>query len=571
MNAKTLFLFISLIIFWSCQNDTAKETNDNSISELNIRLEKEPGLIHPIFATSTIGRTVYQYTFLPLADFHPETLELSPILIKDIPVAYEHTLEDSRVTVAYDIEFREDAQWSDGRPVTAEDYLFTINMIKHPLSKATRWKPYIANIYDIKISDTNNRKMTVYCNPDYMLSLEICVTSYILPKHILDPESLLDNTNIDTDDTVQVDLMEKISNTMNQRLDVVQVGPYMITDEATDEYIILTKISDHWGAEDIDNPFLQAYSDKIIMKVVPDEITAITMAKEGLLDIVSLKSSSTFLELRDSDADKFSFHTPQLMFFYYIAMNNTAPFLQEKTMRRAIAHLIDINDVILTLDKGLGVRTTGPFHPTKPYYNKSLDEIKYDIKKAGELLDSNGWEDTDGDGIRDKIIKGIKTPLKLDFYITGSSLSKNIALLFQESAAKGGVQLNIVSKANSLMQKENINVKKYDMAALAQGFDASSDDPYSNWHSDNAGIGGTNKTGYSKPKSDALIEKIRTTRDIEHREELYMELQQIMYEDQPMIFMYSPLMKFIISNDIVATTTSKRPGYLANTFKKRKI
>jgi peptide/nickel transport system substrate-binding protein len=302
------------------------------------------------------------------------------------------------------------------------------------------------------------------------------------------------------------------------------------------------------------------------MKVVPDEITAITMAKEGLLDIVSLKSSSTFLELRDNDADKFSFHTPQLMFFYYIALNNTAPFLQEKTRRRAIAHLIDINDIILTLDKGLGVRTTGPFHPTKPYYNKSLEEIKPDIKRSGELLDSNGWRDTDGDGIRDKLIKGIKTPLQLDFYI-----SKNIALLFQESAAKGGVQLNIVSKANSLMQKENINVKKYDMAALAQSFDASSDDPYSNWHSDNAGIGGTNKTGYANPRSDALIEKIRTTRDVEIREELYMELQEVMYEDQPMIFMYSPLMKFIISNDIVATTTSKRPGYLANTFKKRKI
>lgn len=571
MNNKILILLILVIAFSSCQNDKTNQTSDNSISELNIRLEKEPGLIHPIFATSTIGRTVYQYMFLPLADFHPETLELSPILIKDIPSAYEHTLEDGRATVAYDLEFREDAQWSDGKPVTAEDYLFTINMIKHPLSKATRWKPYMANIFDISISDTNNRKMTVYCNPNYMLSLEICVTSYILPKHILDPESLMDHTHKDTEDAVQIGLMEKITNTMNQRLDVVQVGPYTITDEATDEYIILSKVKDHWGAADIDNPFLQAYSDKIVMKVVPDEITAITMAKEGLLDIVSIKSSGTFLELRDNDADKFSFHTPQLMFFYYIAINNTAPFLQDKTMRRAIAHLIDINDVILTLDKGLGVRTTGAFHPTKPYYDKSLSEIKLDTKKAGELLDKNGWKDTDGDGIRDKVILGVKTDLELDFFITGSSLSKNIALLFQESAEKGGVKLNIVSKANSLMQKENINVKNYDMAALAQGFDASSDDPYSNWHSDNAGIGGTNKTGYANPVSDALIEKIRTTRDPHLRKELYIELQQVMYEDQPMIFMYSPLMKFIISNDIAATTTSKRPGYLANTFKKRKI
>lgn len=564
MYSLRFFLFLLLAFTFSCQNDKATESTSTSIDEVSIRLAKEPGQISPFFAPTTIGRHVYQYVFLPLADYHPETLELYPILIKEIPKGYSHTLEDGRIAMAFDIEFKEDAQWSDGHPVTAEDYKFTINMVKHPLTKAIKWQQLMTNIYDIKVDKNNSKKMTVYCNPDYMLGLEVVITSYLLPEHIYDSASQLDLT-----DTTQTVLMDKISASINERKEIIQVGPYVISDEATDEYIILSKKTDYWGANYPDNPFLQSNPNKIIFKVVPDELTATTMAKDGQLDLVELKSSATFLDLRDNHSDKFTFHTPQLMFFYYIAINNTSPKVNDKNVRRALAHLMDVDDAIQTLDKGLGVRNTGPFHPTKPYYNHKLKPIELNIEKAKTLLDESGWIDTDGDNIRDKVINGKKTQLILDFVITGSALSKNIVLLYQEGAAKAGVGINIISKANSLMQKEHINVLKYDMAALAKGFDASPDDPYSAWHSDNADPGGTNKTGYRNPISDDLIETIRNSSDANNRKGNYLKLQEKIYEDQPMIFLYSPLMKFVINNKIAATTTSKRPGYLANTFKNK--
>lgn len=156
--------------------------------------------------------------------------------------------------------------------------------------------------------------------------------------------------------------------------------------------------------------------------------------------------------------------------------------------------------------------------------------------------------------------------MKLDFLITGSQLSKNIAILFQESAKKVGVEINIVTKKNALMQKENMSNFNFDMAALANSLDAAPDDPYSRWHSDNAIPGKRNQVGYVNKASDKLIESIRSTRDLDERKKYYLELQELMYDDQPAIFLYSPLQKIMITNRLNATTTTKRPGYLANTF-----
>ena len=215
----------------------------------------------------------------------------------------------------------------------------------------------------------------------------------------------------------------------------------------------------------------------------------------------------------------------------------------------------------------MGLRTTGHFNPKKSYYNTDIQAVDYSLDKAKELLAADAWEDSNNDGTLDKDINGSRTELELELLITGSSLSQNIALLFQESAKQAGVKVNIVNKQMSLIRKENLSNFNFDMAALAATADANPDDPYSRWHSDNAVPGKQNQIGYSNSEADALIEEIRTTRDVEKRADAYRELQEIMHEDQPCIFLYSPMQKIIISKRLDAVTSSKRPGYSANSFK----
>jgi len=116
-----LFVCFSLIflLFFSCKNEQPQSTSSKSL-EVNLRITKDPGKVNPFFAPTSAGRHIYQYIFSPLADYHPETLELYPILINEIPVGYDHTLEDGTQTIAYDVILKDGIKWSDGVALTAK-------------------------------------------------------------------------------------------------------------------------------------------------------------------------------------------------------------------------------------------------------------------------------------------------------------------------------------------------------------------------------------------------------------------------------------------------------------------
>jgi peptide/nickel transport system substrate-binding protein len=572
---RYLTIVCCLIFLLSCQSDNSNKEISTKLEEVNIRIDKEPGFINPLYALTSIGRNVFQYLFLPLADYHPETLQISPILIEEIPTAKEVKVND-QILLAYDLTMRKDAVWPDGKPLTAKDYLFSIAMIKHPNTKISAWQPYFTAMKKIELHKSNPKKFRIILDPSYMLALEAALSCYVMPSHKHDPNGLL-TANIDnifnesyaTNDSTEINVVEAVNKTMSERKEIFQIGPYVISDFQTDEYLILEAKSDYWGKNYSDIPALQANPKKIILRIVPDEITAASMIKDGQLDFMEMGNSNTFLDLKNDDGfnKDWTFHVPQVLRYYFLCLNNKSPIFSDKVVRRAFAHLVDVEDIMENIDGGLGIRTTGPFHPTKKYYDNTIPPIPYDVDKAISLLKEAGWNDTDGDGIRDKVINGKKESLKLEFLFTGSQLSKNIGLLFQETAKAAGVEITLVSKKIGLMRKENLDVFNFDIAALAVTVDQADDDPYSRWHSDSAVPGKRNTSGFSNETADKLIEKIRTTRDKKERYQAYKDLQAVFVEEQPVIFLYCPLQKFIVNKKLDAVTTTKRPGYMANTFK----
>ena len=572
MKTRHFLLALIALFFFSCNSDT-KTTSAADLDEINIRLSRDPQKINPFFAPSALGREVYQYVYLALANYHPKTLKLSPILITKVPDGRIEII-DGEEQIAYDIEFRPEARWSDGQPITARDYIFTLQTVVHPVSKISAWKPYFQYLKGFKQQD-DPRKLTVYFDANYMLSKEVALTPPIMPAHIFDPNKVLSQKKVTeimqdgyTATAEESSIMEAVNNTATTKLDVVQSGPYSLTSFETNQYIQLTRNENFWGKEIKDVPYLENNLGKITFKIVPDEVTAVTMAKEGKIDLMMMRSSNNYLELKEETdfASQWTFHAPQLLVYYYMALNNKSPILKDPKVRRAMAHLADIEDYIETLDGGMGIRTSGHFHPVRSYYNKNLDLLEYNIELAAQLLAEAGWKDQDGDGILEKNIDGKQTDLELDILQTGSALGKNMVLLFQSSAKKAGVKINLVIKKMSIISKENLSDFNYDIVMLRVGMDEASDDPYARWHSDNAVAGGSNILGYSNPKVDALIDQLRVSRGASERDKIYKEMQDLMYEDTPCIFLYCPLNKMIVSNKFKALSTTKRPGYMANTF-----
>ena len=567
MKTKLSFIFLVLSLL-ACKEENSPK---NESFDINVRLTRDPQRVNPIYSPSSFGREVFQYIFLPLADFHPEDLKLYPILIERVPNAQAAT-DSSNV---FEMKIRDEAVWSDGKPVTAEDYAFTVKTIKHPLCKALGWKPYFEFFKDVQI-ESDNKTLKVFIDKNYMLAKELAVTINLLPRHIYDPENVLSDysisdistSNTSLQDSTHIKLFNVINKSANQKTDVVQCGPYRMTDYENEQYIILEKKNNYWGNQFDDNPFLKSNPQKIIFRIIPDELTAITMAKENKLDILTLNSSKSYLDLKEDESVNisWSFQAPQLIRHYYIAMNNKKGLLSNVQLRNAMSHIADVEDYMKNIDGGLGIRTIGHFHPSRSYYNNDLEPIAYDLEKANTLLMEAGWIDKNKDGVREKKIGNEIVDLELNILITGSALSKNMALLFQESAKKAGVRITLTQKSSALMRKENLSTFNYDMVMLSAGQDEAPDDPYSKWHSNNAVPGGGNFMGYSNPKSDRLIEQIRRSTNDTQRRSYYLELQKIMYADQPAIFLYCPLKKMMINKRLRGLATTKRPGYLANTF-----
>lgn len=577
-NKTILFLIIAAFIIASCQSENTK---DISIDEINIRLSRDPLKINPVFNPSSSARQVFQYIFTPLADFHPDSKELIPILIEDIPT--KEILQDGPFVGddKYTVRFKKEAKWSDGSDITAEDFLFTYKAIMLPLSNTIAWRSYLDYIKEIKLSETDPKSFDIIVEGDYMLGKESILTMYVLQKSIYDPEQKLSKLTFD-DFEKETSWMEQDSqliafaNYFNSptfsRDSVDNAGPYRLESWVTNQSIVLKRKENYWAKDD-NNPYLQAGSDKMIFKIIPDENTAITALKDNQLDVMTVKSSRKFLELsKDSTlAKRFNFYTPQQYSYYYIALNNRKPAFANKELRQALAQALNVETIIETVDQGFGTRTIGHFNPAKSYYADDIKPYSYNISAAQSILEKEGWQDSNNNDILDKEVDGKLVELDLEMIISGSELTENISILFKEELKKLGINLNITRKKYSIMRKEDIATRTFDMAAMAVTQDVAPDDPYARWHSDSDVPGGNNISGYRSEEADKLIEAIREESDLSKREDLYKRLQEQMHEDQPVIFLYCPKLKIVVNKSFNSGASSRRPGYMANTFYQKTI
>ena len=328
----------------------------------------------------------------------------------------------------------------------------------------------------------------------------------------------------------------------------------------------LEKKADYWG-EGLGISALNSDADQLIFHIIADEAALTSQLKEGIIDVAKIKSANAFNNLKDNQeyGDKFQFLTPEIMSFGYVVINNSKPYLSDPDVRLALAKISDVENLIKTQESGLGSPTVGMFNNKKEYYNDDLSPIGFSIDAAAEHLSGDGWTDSNKNGTLDKKIDGKLEELDLDIYITKSELSKNYALNLQENAKKIGININIISKPYSQIRKEHLRTGDFDLVPSRLAQTLTLDDPYSKWHSDNIETG-SNVSRYNSPVADELIEKIRVEKNREERNALYRELQYVMQNDQPVIFLYNPMEKIVISKNWKAKPSKKRPGYFANTF-----
>lgn len=562
----TVLGILSCLLIFGCKQDVQSPSRDS----MNIYLPKDPLSLNPAYRMTSLGREVHQYIHLPLGDFHPETLTIYPILLENLPRAKK---DESGVTY-YDVELKKDATWADGQKMTADDYAFTIKSLSLPQAKPKAMRSTLANINKLVLNENNPQNLRVYINDDYMLAKEVVSTMYLLPKHVYKNNTVLDELSMEQiknlDDVSSITGFDEFINDFNDikhyTTNIIGSGPYKLDSWETNQSLSISKVENYWGEKYKDNPFLQSNVERMNFKIIADEMTAITALKDGALDVVKGLPAINFNTLKEEMPEASFLNSPSSR-YYYIAINNKNPLLKDASTRKAIAKLVDVEGMLENIEFGYGKILTGPINPDLEAYNEKLSTEIYNVDEAKSLLKMNGWADSNNNKIVDKIINGKREELELDILINGGPLGQKVAILLQEEANKAGIKINIVTKDMRRMRGENIANYNYDLAAMAEGQDIMPLDPYRRWHSDNIEEGGSNYAGFQTAKSDSLITLIRNEKDEDERVKLFESFHTEIYEQQPVIFLFSPAEKIILSEDFTGKATAKRPGYLANTFK----
>ncbi|TVR77857.1 MAG: ABC transporter substrate-binding protein [Chitinophagaceae bacterium] len=563
----------------SCSTGAQRDLSKN---EVVIHMLADADMLLPINSTSANSTYIEGNIFQSLLGRDPETLELVGILAVDRPIIEEIDEGEYEGGMRITYEIRPEARWDNGDPITAHDVDFTFKAIKNPRVNNEHLKPYMDFIKEIVIDEENPRLFTLYSDQRYMLAEEF--SGYIvLPEYVYDPNGLMRNYSLKQlsdltelekirGDRAIIDFADNFNSERYQREIgyVVGSGPYEFKGWATGQRITLQKKEDWWGDELADRySWFQANPQRIVYEIINDMTTAVTSLRDQGLDVIAGLRPRDFINLTDDSRfqQNFNLYSPIAYSYVYIGMNMRIPKLEDVRVRKALAHLVDKEQIIEVINYGLAEETIGPIHPTKEYYHDGLRPIDYNVERARELLAEAGWKDLTGDGILNKEIDGDMETLRLEFlYNSGNDIRRNIGLIFKENARRAGVDIDVQVKEWTVF----IDLTKSHQFELFCGGWISGpglDDPKQIWHTESSN-NGSNYVGFGTEESDMLIDSIRVELDPEVRNQMYRRFQEIVSEEVPYIFLYTPKNLLAIhSRWDNAEPSILRPGYNETSFK----
>jgi peptide/nickel transport system substrate-binding protein len=549
--------------------------------ELKPRLFSNPDMLNPINERDNQAQYISQLLFLSLEGTDPESYVTTPVLAVRRPAITEITDGEYKGGIKLEYEIRPEATWDNGTPITADDYIFTIKSILNPKTNCQPLKPYYEWLADIVADSSNPKKFTVYSKEKYF-KVENFASYYILPEYIYDPQKIMRKfkvTDFNSEEKrsalkenadIQAFATQFNSEKFQRDKDgVVGSGPYRLESWVTGQTITLVRKKNWWGDKLKDIRDFEAYPDRIVFRVINDQNAAIAALKDGQIDHFFSIPPKAYNELvkDDSVKAKFNLDTPSVFAYTFLAFNERIPKLSDKRVREAIAHCINKKQINEVINFGMNTLVETFVHPLQKQYNADIKPWGYDLDKARALLDEAGWKDTDGDGIRDKMINGEKVKLTLDYKIpAGNKVREETGLLIQEDLKKVGIGMTITAKEGSVFFQD-LDKRDFEISYAAYTMDPIMSDPKQLWSTAEAAPGGSNLCGFGTEATDKLIDDLRSELNDDKRIAMYKQLEQIVHDDIPCVFMFIPVNRQAISKKFEVRETLISPGVMYNEFK----
>lgn len=478
--------------------------------------------LNPVTSTDTSSNEVINRIYAPLITLDAQTGEVGPGLAEK----WDFSADGTTLT----FQLRDGLKFSDGSPLTGDDFKFTIMATlrskktnhKNNVDQVVGAKEYIdGTAGDLSGVTVDGKTITVKLVTPFCPAMTQIGNLNIIPKSVF-------GKYLDASDATK-----NLDDAPENNAPPVASGAFMFKEWVPNDHTTVVRNDNYWSKANIDEWVHKVYpnGDALTAALKVGEVDMAQFDPKDLQDLNSVNSLQVF-------------KYPNLGYTYigWNQLRGGKEFLQDKAVRQALTYGLNVDQVVEKVLFGEGFKMVAHTPPVSwAFDNAGLNDYKYDPAKAEQLLQQDGW--TKGaDGIY------AKDGQKLEFSIV-TNAGNVIRETFIQVAAEQYKQIGISAEPRTESFEalvDRLNMSKdpkygdqggHDFDAVVIGWGLAADpDMYSIWDSNSTHPGENNAIQYKNPALDKAIDDSRTHCAQADRKAAFKTANQILNEEQPYNF-----------------------------------
>jgi peptide/nickel transport system substrate-binding protein len=441
----------------------------------------------------------------------------------------------------YNFTIRPNAVWHDGTPVTSDDVIFTIDMMK---GAGSLYPQDIKDLWGRVQVERLNEKNLKFTLPEPYAPFMDYLTFGVLPKHLLE--------------TTPPDQMASAGFNIKP----VGSGPYkfdqLIVENGQIVGVVLTLSTNYYGTP----PFIE----QVVFRYYPTSAAAFDAYKQGDVFAVSRITSDVLDKaLQEPNLSLYTSRVPQMGFVFLNLTSPDVTFLQNIKVRRALMLGLNRPSIINTVMQGQAFILDTPILPGSWAYYDGTEHFEYDPDAAIALLKGEGYVIPAGGGdVRAK--DGVSLTFKMVH--PDDAIHTQIAQAIQTQWAKIGVRVDLQPQPYDQLVLTTLASRSFQAALVDLNLSRTPDpDPYPFWHQAEV-VGGQNYSGWDNRAASEYLEQARVTADYSLRTRLYRNFQVVFAKELPALPLYVPVYSYGVDAQVQGVQVGPlyEPSDRLNTF-----
>ena len=536
-------------------SELISRANTSEVPQIVDAILTDPKTFNPALSSDATSSALGSMMFDGLLTQNPITGEFEPALAESWKVS------DDDLEIIFTL--RKDLKWSDGQPLTADDVVFSFNQLY--LNEAI---PYNGRA-TLKVGESKAYPKIVKLNdlqvkfilPEPFAPFFSTIGNSILPKHIL-------QDSVTKKDAEGKPLFLTTWGTDTPPAKFVANSAYRLKEYVNAQRLVFEANPYYWKRGEAGEQLPKI--KRVVWEIVESTDTSFFQFRSGSLDLLGVSPEYFSLLKKEEKRGNFTIYNGgpaygnvYITFNQNRAKRNGKPLVDpdksrwfnDVKFRQAIAYSINRQSLIDNVHRGLGAPQNSPISVQSPFYDDSLPGYDYDLDRAKALLKEAGFKYNSRQQLIDQRGKRVTFTINTN---AGNKIRESMGSQIKQDLSKVGIKVNFKPLAFNLLINRLDGSLEWDCILLGLTGGNEPNNGANVWYPDGElhmfnqkkdGLQGRQVTDWEKQIGDLYIKAAREL-DVAKRKEIYKQVQAIVAEQVPFIYLVNPLSLGALRNDI---------------------